>query len=168
MVQRNGRDDAMLRQRDSCFRRDASTGRRRIDHENQRLVETVCDVDRGTNSAKIVGARARRHDHQVSTLNDMCNRLRDRRRRVDDDQLEADALEVIEASIQLFQRRLRESGRGGRTRVPPFGQRSLRVGVNQSDRPIARALRPRCDQTRSSFPTRPSGKRTPQLERRQS
>jgi hypothetical protein len=86
----------------------------------------------------------------------MCNRLRDRRRRVDNDQLEADALEVIETSIQLFQRRLRESGRGGRPRVPPFGQRPLGIGVDQRDGSIARTLRLDRDVTRQGRLSRPA------------
>ena len=102
-MQRDGRDDAVLGKCDGGFGGDAGAGGCRVDDEDERFVECVGDVDGGADGAKIVRAGARGHDDQIGALDNMRDRLRDGGRRVDDDQLEADRLQVIEAGVEFFE-----------------------------------------------------------------
>ena len=130
----------MLRQRHGGFGRNLGLGRRGVDHEDQRLARAFAQIDRRPHGAQVMRAGAGRHDDQFGHRNHALDRHRDGGRRIDHGQLEA-----LLAQHGQVRRESRHGGlgKGGVFRlafVPPVGQRTLRVDVDQDDRPGASAL----------------------------
>src|SRR3546814_2944410 len=66
-----------------------SSDLRAVDDEHQRLARALAQVDRGADGAQIMRAGTRRDDDQLGDRNHALDRHGDRRRRVDDRELEA-------------------------------------------------------------------------------
>jgi hypothetical protein len=68
------------------------------------------------------------------------DRVGDGGRGVDDDEAKSGASEMGDAGLKLAGGDVREGRRLRLPGVPPFGERSLRIGVDQGDRSVASRL----------------------------
>ena len=105
----------------------------RVDDEDQRLAGAVAQIDRGADGTQIVRARTSRNDDQFGDRDDRLDGHGDGRRGVDDSQAEALLAKHLEIGGEPRDRGLREGGHFVLPLVPPVGQRTLRVDVDQAD-----------------------------------
>ena len=141
LLDEDRRHRAVLGQRHDRVRGDLGAQVGGVDHEHHAAMRALDHVDRAGDRAQIVRARPGRDDHQAGDVDHPLDRHVDRGRRVDHDQAAAFEPQPLEVGGQL-----RERGRGERRRralagVPPGRQRALGIGVDQSDRALARELR---------------------------
>jgi hypothetical protein len=86
------------------------------------------------------GLGAGRHDNQFGDRDHALDRHGDRRRRIDDCKAEALLAQNLPDRRQPRNGSLGKGGEFGLTLVPPIGQRTLRIDVDQDDRARARPL----------------------------
>ena len=133
-------DRTVLRKGNGRFRSDLGFRGCGVDHENQGFARPFAEVDRSTDSAQVVRAGTGGDDDELCDGNDRLDRHGDRRRSVDNRKLEALLAQDRKVSGEPCDSRLGESGKLRFALVPPVGERSLRIDVDQDDRACARSL----------------------------
>ena len=106
--------------------------------------------------AEVVRAGARRDDDQFGDRNHALDRHGDRRRRVDDGEFEALLAQDFKVGSQPRDRGLGKGRKVGFAFVPPVGERTLRVDIDEDDRARAGKLRLHREMTRQGGFTRPA------------
>src|SRR6185437_4842553 len=85
-------------------------------------------------------ARPRRDDDEVGEADYFGDGRLDRRRRVDDEELDAELAHARDVGGEAPGAGARKERRLRRARVPPLRETALRIGVDQRHRPEARAI----------------------------